>query len=38
MLSDEDRTQLKGAINDKELKKIFKTIASKNPDELFPTQ
>ena len=38
MLSDEDRTQLKGAINDKELKKIFKTIASKNPDEFFPTQ
>jgi len=37
MLSDEDRTHLKGAINDKELKKIFKTIASKNPDEFFPT-
>jgi len=38
MLSDEDRTQLKSATNDKELKKIFKTIASKNPDEFFPTQ
>ena len=38
MLSDEERTQLKGANNDKELKKIFKTIASKNPDEFFPTQ
>jgi alanyl-tRNA synthetase len=38
MLSDEDRTQLKSAHNDKELKKIFKTIASKNPDEFFPTQ
>ncbi|MHA1256245.1 MAG: alanine--tRNA ligase, partial [Promethearchaeota archaeon] len=38
MLSDEDRTQLNSAHNDKELKKIFKTIASKNPDEFFPTQ
>ncbi|MHA1460844.1 MAG: alanine--tRNA ligase [Promethearchaeota archaeon] len=38
MLSDEDRTQLKSAHDDKELKKIFKTIASKNPDEFFPTQ
>ena len=38
MLSDEDRTQLKGATNDKELKKIFKLIASKNPDEFFPTE
>ena len=38
MLSDEDRTQLKSANNDKELKKIFKVIASKNPDEFFPTQ
>jgi len=38
MLSDEERTQLKGANNDKELKKIFKTIASKNPDEYFPTK
>ncbi len=37
MLSDEERKQLKGATNDKELKKIFKTIASKNPDEFFPT-
>jgi len=38
MLSNEERTQLKGATNDKELKKIFKTIASKNPDEFFPTK
>jgi len=38
MLSDEERTQLKSATNDKELKKIFKTIASKNPDEYFPTK
>lgn len=38
MLSDEDRTQLKSANNDKELKKFFKTIASKDPDEFFPTQ
>ncbi|MBY9018791.1 MAG: alanine--tRNA ligase, partial [Candidatus Lokiarchaeota archaeon] len=38
MLSDEDRTQLKSATNDKELKKIFKTIASKNPDQYFPTK
>jgi alanyl-tRNA synthetase len=38
MLSNDERTQLKGASTDKELKKIFKTIASKNPDEYFPTQ
>jgi len=38
MLSNEDRTQLKSATNEKELKKIFKTIASKNPDDYFPTQ
>ena len=38
MLSNEDRTQLKSATNEKELKKIFKTIASKNPDKYFPTQ
>jgi len=38
MLSDEDATQLRSANNDKELKKIFKTITSKNPDEFFPTQ
>ena len=37
MLSEEERTKLKGATNDKELKKIFKAIASKNPDEFFPT-
>ena len=38
MLSDEDRTQLKSANNDKELKKLFKLIASNNPDAFFPTQ
>ncbi|MHA1471972.1 MAG: alanine--tRNA ligase [Promethearchaeota archaeon] len=38
MLSDEERNQLKRANNDKELKKIFKVIASKNPDEYFPTE
>ncbi|MHA2288077.1 MAG: alanine--tRNA ligase-related protein, partial [Promethearchaeota archaeon] len=38
MLSNEERTQLKSATNDKELKKFFKTIASKNPDEYFPTK
>ena len=38
MLSDEDRKQLKGANNDKELKKIFKLIASNNPYEFFPTE
>jgi len=38
MLTNEDRTQLKSATNEKELKEIFRTIASKNPDEYFPTQ
>ncbi|NHJ20613.1 MAG: alanine--tRNA ligase [Candidatus Lokiarchaeota archaeon] len=38
MLSNEERLQLKDATNDKELKKIFKIIASKNPDNYFPTQ
>ncbi|MFX0074836.1 MAG: alanine--tRNA ligase [Candidatus Hermodarchaeota archaeon] len=38
MLSNEEKTQLKSATNDKELKKIFKTIASKNPNEYFPTK
>ncbi|MHA1457218.1 MAG: alanine--tRNA ligase, partial [Promethearchaeota archaeon] len=38
MLSDKEKTQLKSARTDKELKKIFKTIASKKPDEFFPTQ
>ncbi|TKJ25883.1 MAG: alanine--tRNA ligase [Promethearchaeota archaeon Loki_b31] len=38
MLSDKEKKQLKSARNDKELKKIFKTIASKKPDEFFPTQ
>ncbi len=38
MLSDKEKKQLKSARTDKELKKIFKTIASKKPDEFFPTQ
>ncbi len=38
MLSEEERTQLKGATDEKELKKFFKAIASKNPDEYFPTK
>ncbi|GAG81299.1 unnamed protein product, partial [marine sediment metagenome] len=38
MLTNEDRAQLKSVTNEKELKKIFRTIASKNPEEYFPTQ
>jgi alanyl-tRNA synthetase len=38
MLSSEERTLIKGATNEKELKKIFKAIASKNPNEYFPTK
>lgn len=38
MLSYKEKKQLKSARTDKELKKIFKTIASKKPDEFFPTQ
>ena len=38
MLSDKEKKLLKSARTDKELKKIFKTIASKKPDEFFPTQ
>jgi len=38
LLSDKEKKQLKSARTDKELKKIFKTIASKKPDEFFPTQ
>ncbi|GAI63076.1 unnamed protein product, partial [marine sediment metagenome] len=38
MLSDKEKKQLKSARTDKELKKIFKSIASKKPDEFFPTQ
>jgi len=38
LLSDKEKKLLKSARTDKELKKIFKTIASKKPDEFFPTQ
>jgi len=38
LLSDKEKKQLKNAHTDKKLKKIFKTIASKKPDEFFPTQ
>ena len=38
MLSDEDIDLLKGAHTDKELKKVFKGIASQNPDDYFPTK
>jgi len=38
MLTNKDKDKLKGARTDKELKKVFKSIASKNPDEYFPTQ
>jgi len=38
LLSDKEKKQLKSARTDKELKKIFKRIASKKPDEFFPTQ
>jgi alanyl-tRNA synthetase len=37
MISKKDREELKKAKTDKELKQIFKKIASKNPDEYFPT-
>ena len=38
MLSDEDIDLLKGTHTDKELKKVFKGIASQNPDDYFPTK
>jgi len=38
MLTNKDKDKLKGARTDKELKKVFKSIASKNPDEYFPTK
>ncbi|MFX0056681.1 MAG: alanine--tRNA ligase [Candidatus Heimdallarchaeota archaeon] len=38
MLTSKEKNELKKAHNDKELKKIFKDIASKNPDEYFPTR
>ncbi len=37
MISDEEQRELKKAQTDKELKKIFKKITSKNPDKYFPT-
>ena len=37
MISDEEQRELKKAQTDKELKKVFKKITSKNPDEYFPT-
>jgi len=38
LLSDKEQLELKDAHTDKELKSIFKKIASKNPDEYFPTK
>ena len=38
MLSKKDVEELKQARTDKDLKKIFKEIASRNPDEFFPTK
>jgi alanyl-tRNA synthetase len=38
VLSDKERKELTKAQTDKELKKVFKVIASKNPDEYFPTK
>ncbi|MFX0032424.1 MAG: alanine--tRNA ligase-related protein, partial [Candidatus Hermodarchaeota archaeon] len=38
MLSDKERLELKDAHIDKQLKSIFKKIASKNPDVYFPTK
>ena len=37
MISDEEQRELKKAQTDKELKRVFKKITSKNPDEYFPT-
>ncbi len=38
MLSEKEKLELKNAHTDKELKQIFKKIASKNPDAYFPTK
>ena len=38
MLSDKEQLELKDAHTDKELKLIFKKIASRNPDAYFPTK
>ncbi|MFX0037807.1 MAG: alanine--tRNA ligase [Promethearchaeota archaeon] len=37
MLSDKEQSELKDAHTDKELKQVFKKIASRNPDTYFPT-
>lgn len=38
MLSEKEQKELVEAQTDKQLKKVFKKIASKNPDEYFPTE
>ncbi|MFX0028561.1 MAG: alanine--tRNA ligase [Candidatus Hermodarchaeota archaeon] len=38
MLSDKEQKELAKAQTDKQLKKVFKKIASRNPDEYFPTK
>ncbi len=38
MLTDKEKLELKDAHTDKELKQIFKKIASRNPDVYFPTK
>jgi len=38
VLSDKEQLELKDAHTDKQLKNVFKKIASKNPDEYFPTK
>ncbi|MFX1457303.1 MAG: alanine--tRNA ligase, partial [Promethearchaeota archaeon] len=38
MLSDKEQKELTVAQTDKQLKKVFKKIASKNPDKYFPTK
>jgi alanyl-tRNA synthetase len=37
VLSDKEKLELKDAYTDKELKQVFKKIASRNPDAYFPT-
>jgi alanyl-tRNA synthetase len=37
VLSDKEQSELKDAHTDKELKRVFKKIASRNPDAYFPT-
>ncbi len=38
MISTEEQEELKKAQTDKELKQVFKKVASKNPDSYFPTK